>query len=121
GITVLLALQWKNMRFTYTEANLLPKDHPINLEYDEFLSLFGEEGNLIVMGVMDTTIFTPKKFNAWNRLTQEIGTFDEVAMTLSVGNLKKLEKKKDTLGFELVPFVQDSVFTDSNMAFYNDE
>ena len=39
------------MRFTYTEANLLPDDHPINLKYNDFLEIFGEEGNLIVLGV----------------------------------------------------------------------
>lgn len=121
AITVLLALQWKNMRFTYTEANLLPDDYPINLEYDQFLSHFGEEGNLIVMGVKDSTIFTPAKFKAWNQLTQDIGKFKEVELTLSVGNLKKLEKKKDTTGFELVPFIHDSVFTDANLAEYKDE
>ncbi len=121
AITVLLALQWKNMRFTYTEANLLPDDHPINLEYDQFLSHFGEEGNLIVMGVKDSTIFTPAKFKAWNQLTQDIGKFKEVELTLSVGNLKKLEKKKDTTGFELVPFIRDSVFTDANLAVYKEE
>lgn len=120
-ITVLLAMQWKNMRFTYTEANLLPDDHPINLEYDQFLSHFGEEGNLIVMGVKDASIFTPAKFKAWNQLTEDIGKFNEVALTLSVGNLKKLVKNKDTTGFELVPFIQDSVFTDANLAAYEDE
>lgn len=121
AITVLLALQWKNMRFTYTEANLLPDDHPINLQYDEFLKHFGEEGNLIVMGVKDSTIFTPAKFKAWNQLTQDIGKFNEVELTLSVGNLKKLEKKKDSSGFELVPFIHDSIFTDANLAIYKDE
>ncbi|MCB0465056.1 MAG: RND family transporter, partial [Aequorivita sp.] len=121
GITVLLALQWKNMRFTYTEANLLPDDHPVNLQYDEFLKHFGEEGNLIVVGVKDSTIFTPKKFKAWNQLTKDIGKFSEVELTLSVGNLKKLEKKKDTTGFELVPFIHDSIFTDVNLAGYKDE
>ncbi len=120
-ITVLLALQWKNMRFTYTEANLLPDDHPINLEYDEFLKHFGEEGNLIVMGVKDSTIFTPAKFKAWNKLSKDIGKFSEVELTLSVGNLQKLEKKADTTGFELVPFITDSVFTDANLAVYKDE
>ncbi len=120
-ITVLLALQWKNMRFTYTEANLLPDDHPVNLQYDEFLKHFGEEGNLIVMGVKDSTIFTPAKFKAWNQLSKDIGKFNEVELTLSVGNLKKLEKKKDTTGFELVPFIHDSLFTDSNLAAYKDE
>lgn len=121
GTTVLLALQWKNMRFTYTEANLLPDDHPINLEYDQFLSHFGEEGNLIVMGVKDPAIFEPANFKAWNQLTQEIGKFSEVELTLSVGNLKKLEKKKDTTGFELVPFVKDSIFTHAKLAAYKDE
>ena len=121
AITVLLALQWQNMRFTYTEANLLPDDHPINLQYDEFLKHFGEEGNLIVMGVKDSSIFTPAKFKAWNQLTQDIGKFNEVELTLSVGNLKKLEKKKDSSGFELMPFIHDSIFTDANLAIYKDE
>ncbi len=120
-ITVLLALQWKNMRFTYTEANLLPDDHPINLEYDEFLKHFGEEGNLIVMGVKDSSIFTPQKFKAWEQLSKDIGKFSEVEFTLSVGNLKKLEKRTDTTSFELVPFIKDSVFTEANLAKYKDE
>ncbi len=114
-------MQWKNMRFTYTEANLLPDDHPINLEYDQFLSHFGEEGNLIVMGVKDASIFTPKKFKAWNQLSKDIAKFDEVELTLSVGNLMELAKKPDTTGFELVPFIKDSVFTDANLAQYKDE
>lgn len=114
-------MQWKNMRFTYTEANLLPDDHPINLEYDVFLKHFGEEGNLIVMGVKDSTIFTPKKFEAWNQLSKDIGKFNEVEFTLSVGNLKQLQKKTDTVGFELVPFIRDSVFTDASLAQYRDD
>ncbi|MBB6679958.1 MMPL family transporter [Aequorivita sp. 609] len=121
AITVLLALQWKNMRFTYTEANLLPDDHPINLEYNKFLSHFGEEGNLIVMGVKDSSIFTPEKFKAWNKLSEDIGKFNEVELTLSVGNLQKLQKRTDTTGFELVPFIRDSIFTSENLAGYEDE
>lgn len=121
GVTVLLALQWKNMRFTYTEANLLPEDHPVNLEYNTFLDLFGEEGNLIVMGVKDSTIFSPEKFRAWNQLTTDLGKFDEVEFTLSVGNLQKLQKRTDTIGFDLVPFIKDSVFSDANLGKYKTE
>lgn len=109
------------MRFTYTEANLLPDDHPINLEYEQFLSHFGEEGNLIVMGVKDSSIFTPEKFKAWNQLSDDIAKFNEVELTLSVGNLQKLEKKTDTTGFVLIPFIKDSIFTNENLAGYEDE
>tara|TARA_R100000353_G_scaffold43121_1_gene34544 strand:+ start:97268 stop:99661 length:2394 start_codon:yes stop_codon:yes gene_type:complete len=121
AITVMMAMQWKNMRFTYTEANLLPDDHPVNLEYDQFLKHFGEEGNLIVIGVKDSTIFTPKKFKAWHQLSENLEKFDEVEFTLSVGNLQKLEKKKDTTGFTLVPFIKDSIYTTKNLANYKDE
>ena len=61
-ITGLLVTQMKHMRFSYTEANLLPSDHEANLEYNQFLKIFGEEGNLIILGVKDSTIFSPKKF-----------------------------------------------------------
>jgi hypothetical protein len=120
-ITVFMAFQWKNMRFTFTEANLLPEDHPVNLEYDQFLSHFGEEGNLIVIGVKDSSIFTPKKFKAWHKLSEDLGKFNEVEFTLSVGNLQKLAKNQDNSGFELVPFIKDSIYTDAKLAQYKDE
>ena len=66
--TVLFSMQWNKMRFTYTEANLLPDDHPINLEYNHFLDIFGEEGNLIVMGVKDSTLLTVEKGSVSNNL-----------------------------------------------------
>jgi predicted RND superfamily exporter protein len=86
------------MRFTYTEANLLPDDHEINLEYKAFLDQFGEEGNLIVLGVKDSTLFTPEKFSAWNQLSSDFRKAEEVELTLSIGDLQKLEKRKDIDG-----------------------
>ena len=119
--TVFFALQWKNMRFTYTEANLLPDDHEINLEYNNFLSKFGEEGNLIVLGIKDSTLFTPSNFNAWTQLSKTLGKYDEVEFTLSVGDLQKLERKKDTVGFQLVPFIEDSITTSKKLQKYKQE
>ena len=92
--TAFLATQMKNMRFSYTEANLLPKDHPVNVEYNKFLEIFGEEGNLIILAVQDSSIFTAKKFNNWNTLSKVLDTFPEVDFTVSLGDIKKL--KKDT-------------------------
>ena len=61
--TVFFSLQWKHMRFTFTEANLLPDDHEVNLIYNNFLDVFGEEGNLIVLGVKDSSLFSVKELN----------------------------------------------------------
>ena len=106
--TIFLASQWKNMRFSYTEANLLPDDDEINLQYQEFLDKFGEEGNMIVMAVNDPSLFTPEKFKAWNELSQKLKSYPEVDFTVSVADLKKLEKFEDPGRFEMVPFIQES-------------
>ena len=97
------------MRFTYTEANLLPDDHPINIEYNEFLDKFGEEGNLIVIGVKDSTLFTVKKLNAWNRLSDTIKTYKEVETVVSIGDLQKLIRDDKNERFKLEPFIKDSI------------
>lgn len=114
-------MQWKHMRFTYTEANLLPDDHEINIEYKEFLDQFGEEGNLIVLGVKDSTLFTPEKFSAWNQLSRDFRKAEEVELTLAIGDLQKLEKRKDIEGFHMVPFIKDSVFTQEKLENYKYE
>ena len=108
-ITVALGSQWKNMRFTYTEANLLPDDHEVNVTYNEFLKIFGEEGNLIVLGVKDSSLFTVEKLNAWNRLSEDFKSYDEVDAVLSIKDLQKLVKNTDKQKFELEPFIKDSI------------
>jgi predicted RND superfamily exporter protein len=109
GITVFFSFQWENMRFTYTEANLLPDDHPVNVTYNNFLKTFGEEGNLIVLGVKDTTLFTVEKLNAWNNLSDEFKTFKEVETVVSIKDLQKLVKDTKNEKFVLEPFIKDSI------------
>jgi predicted RND superfamily exporter protein len=103
ALTYFLASQMQYMRFSYTEANLLPQDHKINIEYNSFLDLFGEEGNLIILAVEDSTIFTPEKFNAWNILSKKLDSFNEVDFSVAVGDIKKLTKNSKVNKFDIVP------------------
>ncbi|MCF6180401.1 MMPL family transporter [Lutibacter sp.] len=103
AITYFLATQMQYMRFSYTEANLLPENHPVNIQYNKFLKLFGEEGNLIVMAVQDSTIFTPKKFKAWTQLSKKLDSFPEIDFSLGIGDVKVLKKDKTKQKFDIVP------------------
>ncbi len=107
--TLFFSYHWKNMRFTYTEANLLPDDHEVNVTYNEFLEIFGEEGNLIVLGVKDQRLFTVEKLNAWNQLSEEFKSYDEVETVLSIKDLQKLVKNTEQEKFELETFIKDSI------------
>jgi predicted RND superfamily exporter protein len=105
--TIFMSFQWKNMRFTFTEANLLPDDHKVNIQYNSFLEKFGEEGNLVVLGFKDKNFFTEKNVKAWEKFVAEIKKDKAVELTLSIEDLKVL--KKDTLEqkFKLVPFINN--------------
>jgi predicted RND superfamily exporter protein len=107
--TVFFSMQWQHMRFTYTEANMLPDDHEVNITYNEFLEVFGEEGNLIVLGVKDSTLFTVKQLNAWNKLADSFKSYDEIETVLSIKDLQKLVKNTKKERFDLEPFIKDSI------------
>jgi hypothetical protein len=121
GITIFFATQWQNMQFSYTEANLLPDDDEINLEYNDFLDKFGEEGNLIVLAVKDSTLFTPEKFTAWNKLTKTLKAYKEVDQIIGVGNLKKLQKFENPSRFEMIPLKTREKWDSTAVANYRDE
>ncbi|WP_439152222.1 efflux RND transporter permease subunit [Winogradskyella sp.] len=107
--TLFLSMQWKHMRFTYTEANMLPDEHEVNVTYNDFLKIFGEEGNLIVLGVKDSSLFSVKQFNAWNALAESFKSYDEVETVVSIKDLQKLVKNTKEKQFDLEPFIKDSI------------
>lgn len=111
-LTIFLGYQWKNLAMTYTEANLLPKNHIANKDYQKFLSKFGEEGNLVVIGFQDPKFFTPKNYAAWNELMTGLKNSKEVDLVVSLNDLKKLEKDTVNEKFVLAPFIDQKKATD---------
>jgi predicted mannosyl-3-phosphoglycerate phosphatase (HAD superfamily) len=69
---------------------------------------FGEEGNLVIIGVKDNAIFTPKAFVSWSKLMNSIKGDRAVDLVVSLNDLKKLQKNDSLETFELVPFVDQS-------------
>jgi len=107
--TYFFTTHWDKIRFTYTEANLLPDTHPENIKYRAFTEKFGEEGNLIVISVKDSTLFTIDKLNAWNNLSNSFKGHSDVSTVISFGDLQKLKKDEDSRQFYIEPFIKDSI------------
>ncbi|MBT8188042.1 MAG: MMPL family transporter [Croceitalea sp.] len=108
GVTVLLGLQWKNMRFSNTEANVLPDDHPETVQYNAFVNLFGQEDNAIVLAVRDSLLFLPENFNRWNKLSKQFEAIPEIDFVISTDNLKELVKDKEKEEFVLRPLITET-------------
>ena len=111
--TVFLVMQWKNIQFSNTEANILPEDHPATIQYRAFTNIFGEEGNAIVLAVRDIALFETDNFNRWNKLSKQLEAFPEVDFVVSTDNLKILEKDTTLQQFVVQPFLKGTP-TNSN-------
>jgi predicted RND superfamily exporter protein len=117
--TLFMASQWKHIKFTATEANLLPASEKANLEYNSFLEKFGEEGNLIVIGIEDRLIFTPKIYDSWEKLMLKLKKNPEVDGIISLNDLKKLQKNDSLSSFELTALIDPT--QTKNAAYLNEK
>jgi len=115
AMTVFLGFQWDKMRFSNSQANLLPDDHPVNLEYQSFLKQFGEEGNAIVFAIRDSSLFTPENFNRWNKFSKQLAAFPEVDLVISTENLQELVKDNDRQQFVMRPLITSESKTNAEV------
>ena len=116
AFTAFLASQMKHMKFSYTEANLLPENHEANIQYNQFLDIFGEEGNLVILAVKDSTLFSPEKFNAWNALTKKLDKHKEVEFSVSIADIQQLKADRKNKKFIVEPLLEKTPTTQKEVS-----
>ena len=98
GSTVYMGYQAKKVQLSYEFANAIPIDHPKYKAYQEFRKKFGEDGNMLVIGILTDKLFEQKIFNNYNSLVQKIkkssGVEDIISVSTAVNLLKNPETEK---------------------------
>lgn len=103
--TAFMAYKGKDVKLSYENSSLLPDRDSTKLEYLEFKKLFGEDGNVIVIGAVNPDIFTLDQFNAWADLGNTLGQVDGVREVLSISKAINLVKNDSTHQFDVLPLV----------------
>ncbi|HET6995794.1 MAG TPA: efflux RND transporter permease subunit [Chitinophagaceae bacterium] len=98
AITVLMGYWASKVELSYEFSRAIPANHPANITYQEFRKKFGEDGNLLVIGVQSKEIFTEKFFNEYvalqRRLKQTNGVEDVIGLASAVNLVKNPETEK---------------------------
>lgn len=100
-LTIFMGYNARKIQMSYQYAPLLPEDDPVYLEYQSFLKHFGNEGNLLVVGVKDDDFFTVSHFNHWSEFTNNLRKIDGVKSVFSVSQAYRLLKNKKEKKFEV--------------------
>ncbi len=103
--TIIMAYTGRNVRLSYENTSLLPESDSTRIEYNEFKKLFGEDGNVIVIGTKNPEIFNLGQFNAWADLGDKIHEIDGVREVVSIARAINLVKNDSTHQFDVLPLV----------------
>ncbi|ANE52226.1 efflux RND transporter permease subunit [Flavisolibacter tropicus] len=122
--TVFMGWHASQVKLSYEFSRAIPTDNPKYITYQNFKKQFGEDGNLLVIGVQTQNFFKPGFFNDYRILQQNIKKVTGVEDVLSVPAAVNLIKNEATEKLQPTPIFRDTVLSQSELdssaaAFYN--
>jgi len=114
-ITAFLGYHARKVEMSYEYASLLPKKDQAYKDYQQFVEVFGEEGNLIIIGMQDSAFFQLDKFRAWKELGKQLSDVEGVEDLMSVSNAYNLKKNTDERTFETEQVFPDTIVSQAQL------
>ena len=96
GSTVFMGIHASRVQLSYDFARAIPIDNPKYKAYQEFRSKFGEDGNLMVIGIQTDKLFEETTFNAYAELQRSLKKVEGVDDIISVPSAVNLVKIPET-------------------------
>ncbi|MEP2510085.1 MAG: MMPL family transporter, partial [Reichenbachiella sp.] len=101
GITAFMAYKAQFVKWSFTLANIVPKTDPEMIYFQEFKKEFGEDGNILAIGIRDSAVYREDNFRRLKYMTDELASIKYVKDVLSIPSLKRLVKDKKDNRFKL--------------------
>ena len=110
-LTVFLGWQASKVSLSYEFSRAIPTDNPKYLAYQSFRKQFGEDGNLLVVGIQTDRLFQEAIFNDYLQLSRDLkknrGVTDVISVPAAVNLVKAAESEK----LQAVHIFQDTILT----------
>lgn len=127
--TVFSGYQATKVELGYEFTKAIPTNHPVNIAYQAFKKKYGEDGNMLIIGVQTDRLFTEKIFSRYVDLQNDLKKIPGVLDILSVPGAVNLvkdpasEKLQARKIFPAAALTQaqldESAATFRNLPFYN--
>lgn len=88
--TIWLAYTASQIQLSYELAKILPQSNEQFQLYESFKKKYGEDGNVMVIGLENPNLFKPAEFDAWNNLFTEIKKEAGIKSILALPNLPEI-------------------------------
>ncbi|MEM9829616.1 MAG: efflux RND transporter permease subunit [Bacteroidota bacterium] len=102
-ITAIMAYKIPDLKLSYDYVEAVPDDDPAMIYYDQFKSQFGEDANLLVIGIQDSALYQAQNFRRFKYFSDEVAKLSGVKYAVSLPKLQILTKHTKGKRFELQP------------------
>jgi predicted RND superfamily exporter protein len=92
AVTAFMGWQASKVQLSYEFTRAIPTDNPKYQAYQDFRQQFGEDGNLLVIGITTDSLFKEKLFNDYAKLAEQLRKTDGVIGVLSIPGATNLVK-----------------------------
>jgi uncharacterized protein len=99
--TVFMGFRASHVQMSYEFTKAIPVDHPTNLVYQAFRKKFGDDGNLLVIGIQTPRLFEQEVFNEYIALNDQLKKIHGVEEVLGIPSAISLVKIDSA---RLIPF-----------------
>ncbi len=103
------------LELSYEFSRAIPANHPANKTYQEFKQKYGQDGNLLVVGIQTPGLFKEKLFNQYAELQRELKKLDGVIDVISVPSAVNLVKQPETEKLNAVNIFPDRKLTQAEI------
>ncbi|MGB3777726.1 MAG: MMPL family transporter, partial [Tunicatimonas sp.] len=103
AITGFMALQIPKLRLSYDYVAAVPPSDSSMQYYEGFKQQFGEDANLLVVGVQDSALYEVSTFQRFAYLSDAIKELKGVKYVVSLPELQQLVKNTETQRFDVAP------------------
>lgn len=124
AFTGLMGYWGSQVKLSYEFAKAIPVDNPKYLEYVDFRQRFGDDGNVLVVGVQSDKLLRLNIFNEYKNLQQSLKKVKDVEDVLAVTSAIRLQKDAVTEKLGVAKIFDDSISTQAQVdeagkVFYN--
>lgn len=115
AVTGFMGYHASKVQLSYDFTRAIPIDNPKYRAYQEFRKKFGEDGNLLVIGIQTDQLFREKTFNAYYTLQRQLKKVRGVDDIISVPSAVNLVKNAETEKLKAVAIFPDRVLTQAEI------
>jgi hypothetical protein len=115
AVTGVMGFYASKVKLSYEFARAIPVDNPKYREYKEFRQKFGDDGNVLVVGVKSDKLFEINTFKEYIALQKRLKKVSDVEDVLSVPASINLKKDSATQKLNAIKIFPDSINTQAEL------